>query len=77
MLATAIARDLQPVVLDTPVPNGDCNGFWIGVGGDLDIIMVSGTHVVVTNVGAGYWPGHVKQVNSAGTTATGLLAAYI
>jgi hypothetical protein len=77
MIVQTILRDAQPVTLDAPVPNGDCDGLWVGSGGDLDLTLVSGTRVTFAGVSAGFFGAHIKQVNSAGTTATRLLAVYI
>ena len=77
MIVQTIARDAQPVVLDQPVPNGDCNGLWVGTSGNINVTLVSGNKATFNSVPAGYFYAHIKQVNSSGTTASGLLAIYI
>jgi hypothetical protein len=49
-------------------------GLWVGGGGDLSLVCVSGNAITLTNVPSGtLLPISVRQVNTSGTTATGLV----
>lgn len=52
-------------------------GIYVGVSGDLKVIMVDGTNITFTNIAAGiFQPISAKRVLSTGTTATGIVAVY-
>lgn len=67
------AADAVPAALDTDVPT--CRAFSLAVGGDVDVITKRGEARVLT-LPAGVIPLQIKRINSAGTTATGLVLYY-
>lgn len=61
-------------VLDTPL-SAQTRGIYIGGAGDLEVEWIDGTTSIFVALPAGtLLPVRVNQVNSAGTTATDLLA---
>lgn len=65
-----------------PTPDADivptyCRALWVGAAGNVAVITSVGETVTFVGVQAGTLiPMRVKQVKSAGTTATNLLALY-
>lgn len=52
-------------------------GVYIGVSGDLSVIMGDGTTSVFDNLAAGYFHDiSVQRINSTNTTATGIKVLY-
>jgi hypothetical protein len=52
-------------------------GLYIGVGGNVVVVMADGRQVTFTGVLAGtVYPLQVKQVRSTSTTATNIVALY-
>ena len=49
-----------------------CIGVWIGVDGDLQVTMRSGTQVTFANIVAGFYPLDIISVD-AGTTAGSII----
>lgn len=76
MITQSIARDAETVVNDVPLSR-ECNGFWVGVGGDVNLTLVGGKTITFTNVSAGFFGIHALQVNAMGTTATDIVALFI
>ena len=56
--------------------NGTCRGLYVGVTGDIAVVMANGDAITFTNVAVGIFPVSVKQVKSTNTTAAGLIALY-
>jgi hypothetical protein len=52
--------------------SGSFAGLWIGVGGTISFLDALGV-VSATTVGVGLFPVRVVRVNTAGTSATGIL----
>jgi hypothetical protein len=50
-------------------------GLWVGVGGDISVLMAGGGSVVLKGV-QGLIPIRVDRVNLTGTTATDIVALY-
>ena len=66
---------MRSVTLDTPYGEF-ATWLYIGVTGDVNITEWDGTTITITGLAAGVWhPIYSVQVNSAGTTATGILWA--
>lgn len=66
---------IRPVVLDTPY-NEFATWLYAGVQGDVSIVEWDGTVITIPALAAGVWhPIFSIQVNTAATTATGLLWA--
>lgn len=64
----------------TPDDNNDmtyiARGFWVGRGGNLNLVTTSGSTVLLENV-SGFVPGGcIARVKATGTTA-GAIVAYI
>lgn len=64
---------------DADLPDGPCQALYCAVAGNADVVLESGTTVVVA-IGAG-WTNlthlRVRRVRAASTTATGILALYV
>jgi len=59
---------------DLPV---EAKGFYIGTGGDLELVSINGDTVVFHNLQAGLtYPFWAKRVKSSGTTASDIVALY-
>lgn len=56
--------------------NGTCRALYVGVTGDIAVVMANGDSVTFTNVAVGVFPISAKQVKSTSTTASGLIALY-
>lgn len=69
----AAAANLSDTVQLT---NGTCRSLYVGVTGDIAVIMANGDAVTFTNVAVGVLPVSVKQVKSTATTASGIIALY-
>lgn len=50
-------------------------GIWVGGPGDITVVMLKGNDVPITlkNVPIGMWPFRIKEVKTAGTTATDIV----
>lgn len=59
---------------NTPLPQ--ISALYVGVSGDLSIVMADGTSAVLKNHPVGYVPGDVRQVKATGTTATNIVALF-
>jgi len=46
---------------------------WVGVAGNLSVVMRDGSALTITNVPVGMHHLRVRQVNATNTTATGLI----
>ena len=70
------AFDMQSVTLDAVV--SPTRGIYVGVTGNVSVVMTSGQTVVLTALAAGMiHPISVTKVNSGGdTTATNILLAW-
>lgn len=69
------AFDLMPVTLNASVTS--TRGIYVGVTGDVSVVMTSGRTVTLVALAAGVvHPISVTKVNSSGTTATSILLAY-
>lgn len=56
---------------------GLSRALYVGTGGDVAVVMVSGNAVVFRNVQAGsVLPVQAKRVNATGTTASNILGLY-
>lgn len=53
-----------------------CRGVYVGVAGDLKVVMADGTTVVFTAAPVGYHPLQISRVFATGTAATNLVALY-
>ncbi len=52
-------------------------GLYVGVAGNVAVVMADGTSVTLTGLAAGVvHPLRVKQVRSTGTTATGIVGFW-
>jgi len=75
---TAGAKSI--VVYQTPTAAGggntQLNGYiiYVGVTGNVSVVMMDGSTVVFTAVPVGWFQIPVKQVNATGTTATSIVA---
>ena len=75
-----LARKLSAVVLDTPMSATE--GLWVGVAGNASIrvadpaLQFNTSPNITVPLTVGFNPISVTQVNSAGTTATGIFAVY-
>jgi len=59
------------------LPLNVCRAIYVGAGGDISIVDLSGTTVVFTAVLAGsILPVQTARVNATATTATSLIALY-
>ena len=72
-----------PVDADVIVPSNTVNldqvtrAIYVGVVGDVRVLMLGGTDVTFTNMAAGIMhPMRVVRVYVTGTTATGLVGVY-
>jgi len=66
---------MRTVTLDTPYGEF-ATWLYVGVTGNVSLIEWDGTTIVLTNLAAGVWhPIYSLQVNSSGTTASGLVWA--
>lgn len=66
---------IREVVLDAPY-NEFATWLYVGVQGDVTIVEWDGTVITIPGLAAGIWhPIFSIQINTAGTTATGLLWA--
>ena len=62
---------------DADLPLSVCRAIYVGSGGDISIVDLSGTTVVFTAVLAGsILPVQTARVNATTTTATSLIALY-
>lgn len=60
-------------------PPGDTftKGLYVGVTGNISVLMAGGATVIFTNISAGViHPISAIRVNATGTTATGIIAIY-
>jgi hypothetical protein len=71
--AGAVAANLHD---SNPLTNGPCRSLYIGVSGDVKVMMIDGSVATFSSCPAGVLPAAVQQVFSTGTTATGILALY-
>lgn len=61
----------------TLLPTGVTRALYIGVTGDVTVLMADGgTAVLFKAVPVGVLPVRVQRVNSTGTTATNIVALY-
>ncbi len=61
----------------TMIPTGVTRALYIGVSGDVTVLMADGgTAVLFKNAPTGILPVRVQRVNSTATTATNILALY-
>lgn len=51
-------------------------GIFVGVGGDLRVIMQDGTTVTFGGMGPGWHPIRVRRVLATGTTASAIVACW-
>lgn len=56
--------------------DGTCRALYVGVTGNITVLMASGTTQLFSNVPVGIFPIQVQRVNSTGTTATNIVALY-
>ena len=56
--------------------DGICKALYVGVSGDVSVIMAQGTTVTFKNVPVGVFPLRVTHVRSTATTATEIIALY-
>ena len=62
---------------DTVNLSGTARALYIGVGGNVTVLMPDGTTVLFTGVQSGtILPVRVRRVNSTATTATSIVALY-
>jgi hypothetical protein len=55
----------------------DCRGLYVGVGGNISLLLINGTTTVFANVPTGsILPVRARRVNSTGTTANSIVALY-
>lgn len=66
--AVAITPGASPIF---PAPRA----LYIGVTGDLEVVMLNGNVITFTNVPVGWFPISVSKVTS-GTTADGIIGLY-
>lgn len=66
--AASITPGANPIV---PNPRA----LYIGVSGDLEVVMLGGQAVTFTNVAVGWFPISVQKV-TAGTTCSGIIGLY-
>lgn len=81
ILASIVDFDVVTPNDSTDLPNaGRVRGIYVGVSGDISVIMTgdtSETAKVIPALAAGVWhPMCIKRVRSTGTTATGILVGY-
>ncbi len=61
----------------TVIPTGVTRALYIGVSGDVTVLMADGgTAVTFKSVPIGILPVRVQRVNATNTTATNILALY-
>lgn len=71
------AIDAVVVVLDTVISPANIRGLYVGGSGDVEVVTSKGNTRVFKSAQAGsVIPIRVKQVLSANTTATDILALY-
>lgn len=58
------------------LPNGICRGLYVGVTGDVAVLMAGGSTVTFKAAPVGILPIQVQRVNVTSTTATNILALY-
>lgn len=59
------------------LPDGECRGIWVGVAGNVEVVFVGGSTVIMPAVAAGMWhPMRARRIRAAGTTATGIKVGY-
>lgn len=75
MIARSSPKDAVAITLDAAfIPT---SAIYVGTGGSLQVVMSSGRTALFTNVPGGVWfPVEAIQVQSSGTTASGLVAGY-
>ena len=74
--ASAACRTITPND-STDLPLSVCRAIYVGAGGNISIVDLSGTTVVFTAVLAGsILPVQTARVNATSTTATALIALY-
>ncbi len=67
------AFNITTGMYDVPLPT-IARGIYVGGAGNLDVTFIGGSRVIFKNRPAGsYLLGFIKQVNTAGTTATDLI----
>jgi hypothetical protein len=59
---------------DTTTLASDAACLYVGVSGNITVLMPSGDVVTFANVPVGFFPVQVRRVNATGTTATNMLA---
>lgn len=75
-------RSLKAVTPDdvNNLPDGECRGLWVGVGGDIAIVAADdpvADEQILKNVPSGYLvPIATIRVYSTGTTAASIVAIY-
>ena len=57
------------------IGNAPCRGLWVGVTGDVSVVMAGGGSVTFVGV-QGLLPVRVDRVNATGTTATSIVALF-
>lgn len=60
---------------NTDIPGAPSRGLWVGVSGDISVVMAGGGTVVLKGV-QGLVPIRVDRVNSTSTTATDIVALF-
>lgn len=58
------------------MPDGTARALYVGVTGNLTVVMANGTVQLFSNVPVGILPIQVSRVNSTATTATNIVALY-
>jgi len=59
---------------DTIALAKEAAALYVGVSGNISLLMPSGDSATFTAVPVGFFPVKVKRVNSTGTTATNMIA---
>lgn len=76
---TQPARSLRAVTphASENLPDGPCRALWVGGEGDISIVALDDTEVVLLKaVSVGVLPVAVRAVRVSGTTATNIVAIY-
>lgn len=60
----------------TVLARGVCQAIYVGVSGNISVLMLDGSSVVFNAVPAGVFPIQAARVNATSTTATNMVALY-
>jgi len=79
--AVSLTAPVTSAEIVTPSDSTDLNqitrALYVGVGGELSVVMLSGAVITLSNVAPGVlYPLRVQRVMATGTTASALIGLY-